>query len=652
MEYWLSNKIIQNPENEAEEEPKIGNAEIPILNCYDKGASEVFWKIFPKRELPEKAETKIDIKMFEKEIGCVKHLMQESERRRADKVIRDLRQGADAYQKTELPPIEAKNANSALENGVMLTDKIATWIKKGFVAGPFDCPPVDGFRCNPLSAIKKNGKIRPILNMSGPIGRSFNDNIEKIKMEKLHMSTAKAFGQELKNMGERATFSKFDICDAYKLIPIKKEDYRLQGFHWLGKYFVETQSTFGGANSPSNFDRLSNTKDLVVSLKSGLKRDKLFRVLDDTPVLAKKDSKEVEIFSKEMRNTCRNISLPLAEKCCKKEKAFENENSGTVLGIEFDSVSMTWKLPKLKADRVISRCLKVVNNQYTDLKEMQKLMGSVNDVAQMSPFLKFHVGTGNRLLCKFQGNENIQLQIEKDLKEDLLVVANLCNTARHGLPLAEKISKPSLSALVFYTDAAGARYSYQNKKKVVLDNADRGVSCVGGTTINNMWGWSRVTWPDSFLSKKDNSGIEFGSKSSTLEAVGLLIPFLAFPEKVVGKNVIFMIDNMAVVYGWDKGYVKGDKNASDVLKAVCYLSSYLGTTVFVNHVPRKSDSLSELADELTRRSDSACSITNRRLKEAVNVSSQEVLSRWFEEPNEGKSLRDVLLAYIKGAIPM
>ena len=74
----------------------------------------------------------------------------------------------------------------AYENGALLTDVIATWIKKGFVAGPFDAPPMAGFRANPLAAVVRNGKVRPILNMSGPKGKSFNDNVDKARLERLH----------------------------------------------------------------------------------------------------------------------------------------------------------------------------------------------------------------------------------------------------------------------------------------------------------------------------------------------------------------------------------------------------------------------------------------------------------------------------------
>ena len=92
--------------------------------------------------------------------------------------------------------------------------------------------------------------------MSGPKGASFNDNLTRSKVEKVHMTTAKKFGFALKEAGVRAVFSKFDIKDAYKLIPVKVKDLRLQGFYWLGKWFCETQETFGGVPSVCNFNRL------------------------------------------------------------------------------------------------------------------------------------------------------------------------------------------------------------------------------------------------------------------------------------------------------------------------------------------------------------------------------------------------------------
>ena len=71
-------------------------------------------------------------------------------------------------------------------------------------------------------------------------------------------------------------------------------------------------------------------------------------------------------------------------------------------------------------------------------------------------------------------------------------------------------------------------------------------------------------------------------------------------KKWKGDMLFLKIDNMAVLLGWYRGYVKTDKSASEVLKGVHYLSGLLGTTVHVEHVDRISTDMAQLADELSR----------------------------------------------------
>jgi hypothetical protein len=47
--------------------------------------------------------------------------------------------------------------------------------------------------------------------------------------------------------------------DAYKNIPAKIDELCLQGFIWLGKFFIELKQTFGALTSVSNFNILGNT---------------------------------------------------------------------------------------------------------------------------------------------------------------------------------------------------------------------------------------------------------------------------------------------------------------------------------------------------------------------------------------------------------
>jgi hypothetical protein len=70
------------------------------------------------------------------------------------------------------------------------------------------------------------------------------------------MTSAKSFGYSIYEAGKGEIMSKLEIVAAYKQMPAKLEDYRLQGFRWLNGFFVETKQIFGAIISVSNFDRL------------------------------------------------------------------------------------------------------------------------------------------------------------------------------------------------------------------------------------------------------------------------------------------------------------------------------------------------------------------------------------------------------------
>ena len=77
------------------------------------------------------------------------------------------------------------------------------------------------------------------------------------------------------------------------------------------------------------------------------------------------------------------------------------------------------------------------------------------------------------------------------------------------------------------------------------------MSCIAGSSKDDVWAWTRQSWPDKLLAEtRDEKGAFFGSKSTTLESLGMLLPLTTFPEKVWGRDIFFMIDNTAVMYGW------------------------------------------------------------------------------------------------------
>jgi hypothetical protein len=209
---------------------EVKNKAIPILKNYNVTPDETFWESFPKNCENCKVSTPIDVKMLSKRLAENKHLMTKTENVRAKKVIFSLKKGAPSLQKSYLPECNCKNALSTFIHGAIVTETIASWVEKDFVAGPFKKPPFKDFRVNRLVAVEQPSKVRPVLNLSEPVGSFFNDNIAEVLLEKVGMATEKEFGYLLKKCGAGAKMSKFDTKDAYKCIPAPLNELRLQGF--------------------------------------------------------------------------------------------------------------------------------------------------------------------------------------------------------------------------------------------------------------------------------------------------------------------------------------------------------------------------------------------------------------------------------------
>ena len=126
----------------------------------------------------------------------------------------------------------------------------------------------------------------------------------------------------------------------------------------------------------------------------------------------------MEKFTKEMKEFCEETNIPLATNCPNHEKAFEMEQRGTVLGVGFDSVSSMWHYSELKADKVDRRCLDGAKAMHLSLLQIQKIMGSVNDLAQMCPLLKSHQRSGNAFMTKFGGDNNLLRAVPIQLRRD------------------------------------------------------------------------------------------------------------------------------------------------------------------------------------------------------------------------------------------
>jgi hypothetical protein len=276
----------------------VKNPEIPELENYAVAPKQNFWDIFPSNYPTGVRHGGVNIPELEKLIEKCKGKWTLSEKIKSEKALRNLKGEKILVLVCALPPLKEKNAKSAVENGRAMTDVLATWLKKGFVAGPFDSPPCESFQSNPLMAAVQRFKVRLILNLSAPTGLSFNDAVNSHDVDLLVMSSQKLFGDGLRKAGKGAVFSKTDIQDAYKLIPNAVAQWHLYGFEWLGKYFFDTTTVFGSKAAPALFDPIPDTIVNIACDLGNIPKTSVHRQLDDVPIVSRAGSGETEAFTK------------------------------------------------------------------------------------------------------------------------------------------------------------------------------------------------------------------------------------------------------------------------------------------------------------------------------------------------------------------
>lgn len=224
-------------------------------------------------------------------------------------------------------------------------------------------------------------------------------------------------------------------------------------------------------------------------------------------------------------------------------------------------------------------------------------------------------------------------------------------TASKGLPIPHRQTNPSLKALTFVSDAAGAQFIRNGDYFTPFCSDEfRGAAAISSLEDGKIWFAARVIWPSHFLLKaRDSKNHAYGCKSSTLEAVGILLPFLCCPAVLAGREVILLTDNEPVVYGWESRRVQHDESASILLRSLHIITYFLGSLVTVRHLPRMTTPSAKLADELTRSSTSGpCQLA--AIQGAFSLPIPQELLDWLHDPQEDWGLALRLLQCVKNRV--
>jgi hypothetical protein len=619
------------------------NPEIPILESYVNPPRPEFWKKFPSKSLPVSVETNVLGEVLENLISKKTDVLTEAQLRRGYKSVKIVKFGADSCQASELPPCFIDNAANTSKYGIPITDTIATWIKEGFVAGPFDEPPAKKFRVNCLMAVPQGKKVRPVLNGSLPENKSLNSNVNPIQVEKVKMCSARCFSYSVFEAGDSAILAKMDMLNAYKNVPCKTEDYRLQGFYWLGKFFVETRQIFGARTAVCNYDILANTVLELTLSECDISKKFVHRQLDDVPIVVPAHKENLcKDFITKYKSICNSVGIGLAEDDPNCDKAFSFSKVGKVLGIMFNTVGLMWSYPAEKSEKTVREIVKFVNSNYVSLLQMQKLMGRLNDICLMLPFLQCFKSNLNSILGWLQSHPSRLCKPCAQSKKDVMVWLNVLLEKDTWKPICPRPIGPPLNCFEYTSDAAG--FEEESLAVSVV-----GFGGVGFGPDGEFCYAHQYFWPKELQNKKDSKGARFGSKTLFLELVGLIAPFLLVPNQVKNVHVILNVDNIACFYAWENKYVCNDICSSILIRALVLITSFLSCYVHVRHLPRLSSWEARICDRLSRKSTTS-SQDMKLLSNYNDLKMPVVIQEWLKNPVENWDICYDLLNFVKNKV--
>ena len=170
--------------------------------------------------------------------------------------------------------------------------------------------------------------------------------------------------------GKGAILCKFDIQDAFRHYPIRKDQWRLFLVRWERIYYVLTTLAFGCRSSPKIFDSLAKAICWISTNNYNIRC--IFHLLDDFLTINLPNTNGENTFSS-MMHIFSSLYIPLSEK--------KIEGPCTCLeyfGVIPDSDKMQCRLPAGKVERVMRFIKELLAKMSYTKREILQLLGHMN----------------------------------------------------------------------------------------------------------------------------------------------------------------------------------------------------------------------------------------------------------------------------------
>lgn len=251
----------------------------------------------------------------------------------------------------------------------------------GKKSGPHDVKPFEHFWMSPIGSVpKKVGAgeeqqvtdIRVIHHLSYPFdGDSINNQSVDIFVKLGSFDDAM---RAIVQVGRGCYLTKIDVKAAYKLVPVRAEDWPLLGFVWRGKFYYERTLPFGLKSSCRQWEVYATALHYFIVRYIGI--GYVIHYVDDF-LFVEKSVSAARAHLAGVVSLCTALGVPLADK---------TEGPATqlpFLGIELDTVAMTARLSADKLQRLHVLLHDWGERATASVTELQSLTGVLNWVCKV-----------------------------------------------------------------------------------------------------------------------------------------------------------------------------------------------------------------------------------------------------------------------------
>ena len=267
-------------------------------------------------------------------------------------------------------PKSTPNLSSAVAQADFVSAHLRDCTNRSETAGPFSSPPLLNFVASPLGTVpKKPDKLRLIHHLSAPEGLSVNDGITKEDFSLQYVKVDDAIAR-IMQLGRGTLLAKFDIRRAFRLCPVRPEDWHLLGMCWEGKYYYDKVLPFGLRSAPFIFNEVAEAFQWICA--HHLSIEDMLHLLDDFLVLGPPKSVLCEQRITLALQMCYYLGIPIAD-----EKTTWPSTELIFLGIILDTDKFESRLPDDKREDLLRLLEDMIERKHCTLKELEHLLGKL-----------------------------------------------------------------------------------------------------------------------------------------------------------------------------------------------------------------------------------------------------------------------------------